>query len=120
MSQLGQLYDRVQDFDASVAAIAVTATFSQMAFAESTAARFPMLSDWNGEVADTYGVRYTEWKGHRGVAKRSVFVIGADGVIRYRWATDDALVLPPLAEAQDILIEETRPGGRHATINTGT
>jgi peroxiredoxin len=39
------------------------------------------------------------WKGHIGLAKRSVFVIDGSGVIRYRWQSDDALVLPDLGEA---------------------
>ena len=37
-------------------------------------------------------------KGHAGLAKRSVFVIDRSGVIRYRWVTEDALVLPDLDE----------------------
>lgn len=40
---------------------------------------------------------------YEGLAKRSLFVIGADGVIRYRWVTDDALVLPDLDEPIAIL-----------------
>ena len=62
-------------------------------------------------VADTskathgaaYGVRYDVWKGHRGLAKRSVFVVDRDRVVRYRWVTDDALVLPDLDEAMQAL-----------------
>lgn len=99
-----------------MAAVAVTATFSQMAFAQSAGATFPLLSDWGGAVADAYGVRYGEWKGHTGVAKRSVFVIGVDGIIQYRWVTDDALVLPPLDEAMDVLI--TMEGKTDAPLGT--
>lgn len=117
MSQLGQASSAIEEAGASMAAIAVTATFSQMAFAQSTGVTFPLLSDWGGEVADAYGVRYVEWKGHEGVAKRSVFVIGADRVIRYRWVTEDALVLPPLDEALDVALNR-EPGGQNATFGT--
>ena len=89
--------------DASVAAIAVTATFSQMAFAEHFDITFPLLSDWGGHTAEAYGVRYDVWKGHEGLAKRSVFVIDGEGIIRYRWVTDDALVLPDLNEPVALL-----------------
>jgi peroxiredoxin len=34
---------------------------------------------------------------------RSVFVIGTDGKIVYRWVTDDALTLPDLEEALAVL-----------------
>ena len=86
-------------------AIAVTATFSQKRFAKELGVSFPLLSDWNREVSQAWGVGYTEWKGHRGVAKRSVFVIDRAGTVRYRWVTDDALELPDLAPAVAALHE---------------
>lgn len=89
----------------TVAAIAVTATFSQNAFAERFGIPFPLLSDWGGRTAEAYGVRYDVWKGHEGLAKRSVFVVDRGGVIRYRWTTDDALVLPDLDEPVRVLAE---------------
>lgn len=92
---MGQLATEIRRLGAEPLAVAVTGTFSQMAFAASLGLDFPLLSDWEGTVANSYGVQYTEWLGHRGVAKRSVFVIDAAGVIRYRWLTEDALVLPP-------------------------
>jgi peroxiredoxin len=95
--------EEVAGMGASVAAIAVTATFSQMAFAEHFGIEIPLLSDWGGRTAEAYGVRYDVWKGHEGLAKRSVFVIDRDGVVRYRWVTDDALVLPDLNEPIEVL-----------------
>lgn len=84
-------------------AVAVTATFSQRAFAESLGVDFPMLSDWEGVVSAAYGAQYDVWKDHVGLAKRSVFVIDPTGTIRYRWQTEDALVLPDLNEAVEVL-----------------
>jgi glutaredoxin-dependent peroxiredoxin len=84
---------------ASVAAVAVTATFSQMAFAKHLGVPFPLLSDWSRETCTVYGVRYDVWKEHDGLAKRSLFVIDREGVIRYRWVTDDALETPDIEEA---------------------
>lgn len=69
---------------------------------------FPMLSDWDGVVTQNYGVQYLEWRGHAGLAKRSVFVIDADGRVQYRWVTEDALVEPDLEEA--ILVLESLAG----------
>jgi peroxiredoxin len=100
---LGHKVDELSELGASVAAIAVTATFSQMAFAEHFDIGFPLLSDWGGRTADAYGVRYDVWKGHEGLAKRSVFVVDRAGTLRYRWVTDDALVLPDLNEAVAVL-----------------
>ena len=95
---MGQLTPELRSLGADVAAIAVTATFSQQAFARSMGVDFPLLSDWDGEVADAYGVRYDVWKGHTGVAKRSWFVVDTDRTVRFSWVTDDALELPVLEE----------------------
>jgi peroxiredoxin len=73
-----------------------------MAFAEKLGVDFPMLSDWEGTTSAAYGVRYNTWKGHRGLAKRSVFVIDRDGLITYAWSDDDALTLPEF----DVVMEE--------------
>ncbi len=89
---------RIRDMGAEPAAIAVTATFSQMAFSDALGVDFPMLSDWDGTVANEYGVQYNVWKGHSGLAKRSVFVIDTERRVRYRWVTEDALVEPDLEE----------------------
>jgi glutaredoxin-dependent peroxiredoxin len=96
---LGQRAEEIRALGADVLAVAVTATFSQQAFARSLGVDFPLLSDWDRTVCADYGVRYDVWKGHAGLAKRSVFVIDPDGLVRYRWVTDDALVLPDLDAA---------------------
>jgi peroxiredoxin len=104
---LEQQIESVTAAGGSVVAIAVTATFSQKRFAKDLGVSFPLLSDWNREVSQAWGVSYPEWKGHRGVAKRSVFVIDRDGTVRYRWVTDDALELPDLAPAVAALLDAT-------------
>jgi peroxiredoxin len=102
---LGQRIEDIEGGGAGLAAIAVTATFSQRAFSDHLGARFPMLSDWGGTTSEAFGVRYDEWKGHAGVAKRSLFVIDRGGMIRYRWVTDDALVIPDLEEPLRVLTD---------------
>ena len=100
-----QQANAVGEAGASIVAIAVTATFSQQRFAKELGVSFPLLSDWNREVSPAWGVAYTEWKGHRGLAKRSVFVIDRSGTVRYRWVADDALQLPDLDPAVAVLTE---------------
>lgn len=100
---MGQFAEAIRSQGGRLAAVAVTPTFAQQAFAASLSADFPLLSDWGSAVAEAYGVRYDVWKEHTGLAKRSVFVIDREGIIRYRWVTDDALVMPPLEEAIGVL-----------------
>lgn len=79
---------------AKVFAISVDSRFALNAFAEKNGLEFPLLSDFNKEVSKAYGVQYENFLGMNGVAKRSAFVIGQDGVIKYRWVSDDAKVKP--------------------------
>ncbi len=102
---MGHKSSEIEATGASIVGIAVTATFSQMAFAKELQVSFPLLSDWGGRTADAYGVRYDVWKGHEGLAKRSLFVVDRDGVIRYRWVTEDATVLPDFDAALGVLRE---------------
>ncbi len=100
---MGQLTNEIRELGAEPVAVAVTATFSQQSFAQSLGVDFPMLSDWEGKVSASYGAQYDVWKDHVGLAKRSVFVIDPSGTIRYRWQTEDALVLPDLNEVLESL-----------------
>jgi peroxiredoxin len=93
-----------------IAAIAVTATFSQMAFAKHLGVPFPLLSDWGRETCTAYGVRYDVWKEHDGLAKRSLFLIDGWGTIRYRWVTDDALETPVIEDALEVMASLSEQG----------
>jgi peroxiredoxin len=106
---LGQRLPEFSAYDAQLVAIAVTAIYAQQAFARALDAEFALLSDWGGEVTRSYGVEYDVWKGHVGLAKRSVFVIDRDGIVRYRWVTDDAAVQPDLDEVVACLAALGRP-----------
>jgi peroxiredoxin len=103
LSQLRDKEAQAQAAGGQVIAIAVSSVFAQQAFGQHLGVRFPLLSDWNRTVTPAYGVQYDVWRGHQGVAKRSVFVIDRQGVIRYRWVTDDALVLPDFDAAIAVL-----------------
>jgi len=50
---------------------------------------FPLLSDWNGEASEAFGIA-REFRGMRGVPQRATFLIGQDGTVRGRWRYDDS------------------------------
>ena len=83
-----------EGLDAQVLGISVDSPFVAQRFARETGAGFPLLSDFNREAVDAYGVAYQDFFGLRGVAKRSVFVVDREGIVRYAWVTEDADVLP--------------------------
>lgn len=83
-----------RELDAGVAGISVDSPFALQAWAAEQGFQFPLLSDFNGEVASAYGALYDEFFGMKGVAKRAAFVVDGDGVVRYAEVLDDAGRLP--------------------------
>lgn len=82
----------------SVFAISVDSIFSHKAFAAHHKIGIPLLSDFNKTVAQDYGVLYPELMGMKGVAKRSAFLLDAEGIIRYAWVTEDPSQMPDFTE----------------------
>jgi peroxiredoxin len=75
---------------AQVYGISVDTFFSLKAFADQQKLGFPLLSDFNKQVIRDYGVFNEDMIGLKGIAKRAVFVVDKEGVIRYREVLDDA------------------------------
>jgi len=59
--------------------------------------KFPLLSDFNKDVARTYDVLFEDLLGFKGVAKRAAFVIDENGTIIYAESSDDPKQLPDFA-----------------------
>ena len=75
---------------AQVYGISVDTFFALKAFADAQKLTFPLLSDFNKDVIRTYDVLNPDMVGLKGIAKRAVFVIDKDGVIRHQEVLDDA------------------------------
>ncbi|RMF20325.1 MAG: peroxiredoxin, partial [Bacteroidetes bacterium] len=83
------------DLNAQVLAVSIDTPFSLAKFKAEQNLNFPLLSDFNREVARAYDALYEEFVlGMKGVAKRSAFVIDKNGVIRYAEVLDNAGDLP--------------------------
>src|SRR6266566_9472416 len=81
---------RLNEADARVYGISVDTFFALKAFHDQQHLAFPLLSDFNKQVIREYGVFNEDMVGLKGIAKRAVFVIDGDGVVRYRQVLDDA------------------------------
>jgi glutaredoxin-dependent peroxiredoxin len=75
---------------AKVYGISVDTFFTLKAFKDQQHFSFPLLSDFNKDVIQQYGVFNPDMIGLKGIAKRSVFVIDKDGVVRHREVLEDA------------------------------
>ena len=81
---------RLNAASAQVLGISVDTFFTLKAFQDSQNLAFPLLCDFNKQVIRQYGVFNEDMIGLKGIAKRSVFVIDAAGVVRHREVLDDA------------------------------
>ena len=76
--------------NAQVYGISVDTFFTLKAFQDDQKLTFPLLSDFNKQVIRDYGVFNEDMIGLKGIAKRAVFVIDKDGVVRHREVLEDA------------------------------
>jgi glutaredoxin-dependent peroxiredoxin len=85
-----------------VLGLCVESDRAHTAFARQLELPFPLLSDFNREVVEQFGIAYTPdqpYSGFWGMSRRSVFVLDREGVIRYAWVSDDPGVAPNIEEA---------------------
>jgi peroxiredoxin len=75
---------------AQVLGISTDTFFTLKAWADQQRLTFPLLSDYNKEVIASYGVANPDMIGLKNIAKRAVFVIDSQGVVRHREVLDDA------------------------------
>ena len=83
MAQLGKA-------NAQVFGISVDTFFALKAFQDQQKLTFPLLSDFNKTAIRDYGVFNEDMIGLKGIAKRAVFVLDNDGIVRHREVLDDA------------------------------
>jgi len=75
---------------ATVFGISVDTFFALKAFHDQQHLAFPLLSDFNKETIRDYGVFSENMIGLKGIAKRAVFVIDREGIVRHREVLEDA------------------------------
>ena len=81
----------LQALEAQVVGISVNDPFANKGFAEVNNLQFPLLSDYNRETVKKYDVVQVDFAGLKGynTAKRSVFILDKNGIVRYKWVSDD-------------------------------
>ncbi len=96
MCALQERLSKFNSLDANVVGISVDSPFSNKAFKTQHNLTFPLLSDYNRNAVHTYGVFMDNFAGLKGytAAKRSVFILDKDEVIRFKWVTEDPTIEP--------------------------
>lgn len=108
-AELCEMRDNIATYaklDAEILGISVDSPFTLAKFKEEQKLPFDLLSDFNKEVATSYGSIYEDFVlGMKGVAKRSAFVVDKEGVIRYAEVLESAGNIPDFKAVQAALAE---------------
>jgi peroxiredoxin len=95
-----------EDVGATVYGVSVDSPFALDEFRDQEGLSFGLVSDSNKEIIDAYDVEMDfAGLGYYGVAKRAVFVVDADGVVTYKWVSDDPGVEPDYEAVQSAATE---------------
>jgi glutaredoxin-dependent peroxiredoxin len=94
---------RLNQATARVFGISVDTFFTLKAFQADQKLAFPLLSDFNKQVIRDYGVFNEDMIGLKGIARRAVFVLDRDGVVRHREVLDDARNEPDYEKVFSVL-----------------
>ena len=88
------LRDRSAEFEAAgvqTFGVSRDSPWTHIAWTQALDLNFPLLSDWNGEAIHGFDIT-REFRGFRGVAERSAFIIDESGTVRGAWRYDDSEV----------------------------
>ncbi len=84
---MGLLRDRSGEFEQAgvgLYGISRDSPYTHIAWAQVLELTFALLSDWNGEAVDRFGIAH-EYRGLKGVAERSAFLVDTAGIVRGAW-----------------------------------
>lgn len=97
--------DSIQNLPGNVVAVSVNDPFTNKAFADMNHLPFPILSDFTRETIRKYNIFHDDFAGLKGytAAKRSVFVLDRNGVVRYKWVSEDPGKEPDYAAIKEAL-----------------
>src|SRR5688572_8746603 len=88
---------------AQVLGISTDMFFALKAWGDQQKFNFPLLSDYNKDVIRQYDVVNPDMIGLKDIAKRAVFVIDRNGVVRHREVFDDARNEPDYGKLHQVL-----------------
>jgi peroxiredoxin len=105
MGLYNELLDEFAKFDAELLGISVDGAWCHIAFSHDRKLRFPLLADFEpkGNVARMYGA----YREQDGTSDRALFVIDADGVIR--WSFRSPVGVNPGADGILRALEALKP-----------
>ena len=105
MCSLRDNYGQYHDLDAQILGISKDSVHVLKAWVAAEQFQFPLLSDFNHEVAPQYDSSFGELAWMRNVPKRSAFVVDKQGVVRYAEVGATAADLPDFEAIRAVLAD---------------
>lgn len=97
--------NQYQNLNANIYGVSIDSFFTLREFSKSQELNFPLLSDFNKDVSESFGSLYQDFLGMKGISKRSAFVIDSKGTVVYEEINDDAGQLPDFEKIAEKLKE---------------
>ena len=96
---------RLSSLNANILAVSVDSPFANKAFKAANNLNFTLLSDPKRKAVKKFDILLKDFAGMKGyvAAKRSVFIVGKDSKLAYKWVTDDPTVEPNYQEVEAAL-----------------
>ena len=104
---MGQRVGELRELGAEILAVAVTATFAQQAFAAALDIDFPLLSDWDRVVCESYGARVLGIRRDDRClsAAKAFFAYGLGNSLLFPLSVGACAILEPAPSRPDALCE---------------
>ncbi len=98
-------FQEMNNVGAQVVAVSIDGPFANKQFTEMHGLNFPVLSDYARDAVKKYGVLMPDLLHVKryNAAKRSVFVIDPDGIVKYKWVSDNPLVEPDYEDIKQVI-----------------
>jgi glutaredoxin-dependent peroxiredoxin len=98
----------LMEIGAQVVGISVDGPFANKIFSQNRQLNFPLLSDYKRETIGKYGIIMKDLGNLKdyNAAKRAIFIIDTNGIILYKWVSDNPLIEPNYEEIKSRLRKE--------------
>lgn len=89
-----------EELNADIYIITTDSPFSNAAWGKANEVNFPILSDINHEAIVKFDAYHENFANVAGffVPKRSIFILDENGIVSYKWVSENPGVLPPFDE----------------------
>lgn len=103
--KLSEMYPQLKELGVQILGISTNSTFTHVGWKTRIMIPFPLLADFDAAVTDLYGVLEGDIGYLEGRSKRAVFIINKEGVLIYKWVTDNPALEPDYDEILQVCRE---------------